>query len=63
MERGGKPFDYGDVWNIPNTLGVDNNNLFIDWNIVKTVNTITTIGNKQVGTSRGSNTFGANKRQ
>jgi hypothetical protein len=31
----------GSVWSIPNTLGVDGST-YIDWNIVKTTNNITT---------------------
>jgi hypothetical protein len=37
----------GSVWNIPNTLGVDGST-YIDWNIVKTTDNITTAGNKTV---------------
>nr|WP_315211573.1 LamG-like jellyroll fold domain-containing protein [uncultured Flavobacterium sp.] len=51
---------HGTIWNIPNTLGVDNST-FIDWNIVKTNNNITTAGNKTVlGLLVESNTLGAN---
>ena len=51
---------HGTIWNIPNTLGVDNST-FIDWNIVKTNHNITTAGNKTVlGLLVESNTLWAN---
>lgn len=51
---------HGDVWNIPNTAGI-NNTTFIDWNIVKTDNNITTAGNKTIlGLLVTSNTLNAN---
>ncbi|RDI58209.1 LamG-like jellyroll fold domain-containing protein [Flavobacterium glaciei] len=51
---------HGTIWNIPNTLGVDNST-FIDWNIVKTNHNITTAGNKTVlGLLVESNTLEAN---
>jgi hypothetical protein len=51
---------HGTIWNIPNTKGLDNNT-FIDWNIVKTDNNITTAGNKTIlGLLVTSNTLNAN---
>jgi uncharacterized repeat protein (TIGR01451 family) len=50
----------GSVWNLPNTLGVDGST-YIDWNIVKTTNNITTAGNKTLlGLLVESNTLEAN---
>jgi hypothetical protein len=50
----------GSVWSIPNTLGVDGST-YVDWNIVKTTNNITTAGNKTVlGLLVDSNTLEAN---
>ena len=50
----------GPVWNIPNTLAVDGLT-FIDWNIVKTSNKVTTAGNKTLlGLLVESNTLEAN---
>lgn len=50
---------HGAVWNIPNTLGI--NESYIDWNIVKTDHNITTAGNKTVlGLLVSSNTLNAN---
>jgi hypothetical protein len=50
----------GSVWNIPNTLAIDGST-YIDWNIVKTNNNVTTAGNKTVlGLLVESNTLEAN---
>ena len=40
-------WSHGAIWNIPNTLGVDDKT-YIDWNIVKTNHNILTTGNKTV---------------
>ncbi|UFH46349.1 T9SS type A sorting domain-containing protein [Flavobacterium galactosidilyticum] len=40
-------WSHGDIWNIPNSLGVDVKT-YIDWNIVKTNHNIISTGNKTV---------------
>jgi hypothetical protein len=58
----GRPLAWtnGSVWNIPNTLAIDGS-IYIDWNIVKTNNNVTTAGNKTVlGLLVESNTLEAN---
>lgn len=48
-----------DVWDVPNSLGIDNIT-YIDWNIVKTTHNITSSGNKIVlGLLVNSNTLSA----
>jgi hypothetical protein len=48
-----------DVWDVPNSLGIDSTTL-IDWNIVKTTHNISSIGNKTVlGLLVNSNTLSA----
>jgi hypothetical protein len=50
----------GSVWNTPNTLGVDGTT-YIDWNIVRTNNDVSTAGNKIVlGLLVESNTLNVN---
>jgi hypothetical protein len=48
-----------DVWDVPNSLGIDNTT-YIDWNIVKTTHNITSVSNKIVlGLLVNSNTLSA----